>query len=248
MANIILEAPVFTIEAALLAAELGIDRLELCSDFQEGGETPSVGALAFLKEKLNIPIFVMIRPRGGDFVYSAEELYVMKKDIAILKSLGADGFVFGVLRPDGQVDKEACRYLLKAAEDLPCTFHRAFDICKDKDRALKDIIDCGFRRILTSGGENNVGLGMENILDWMNQAEDKIMIMPGGGLSPEHLATLNRDGNLREIHASCKTTRPSETEYRHESVSLSKDPDSFFQVLSIDAKTVRAFKDKIQSL
>lgn len=246
MAKVLIEAPVFTIEAAMLAAEFGIDRLELCSDFAEGGETPSVGALAFLKEKLDIPIFVMIRPRGGDFIYSPEELYVMKKDIAILKSLGADGFVFGILKPDGHVDKESCKYLLKAAEDLPCTFHRAFDICKDKEKALEDIIDCGFKRILTSGGENDVGNGIFNILHWMDLVKDKIIIMPGGGLKPEHMPLLNSNVNLKEIHASCKSFRPSETEYRHPAVSLSKEPESFYQVLSFDQKTVKQFRDQMQ--
>ena len=117
MEKILLEAPVFTVEAAIKAAEYGIDRLELCSDFGEGGETPSAGMLAFLKEKVDVPIFVMLRPRGGDFVYSSEELYVMKKDIAILKNLGADGFVFGVLDQNGQVDREACKYLINVAGD-----------------------------------------------------------------------------------------------------------------------------------
>jgi copper homeostasis protein len=245
MAKVLIEAPVFTIEAAMLAAEYGIDRLELCSDFAEGGETPSVGALAFLKEKLDIPIFVMIRPRGGDFVYTPEELYVMKKDIGILKSLGADGFVFGVLKSDGHVDKEACKYLLKAAEQLPCTFHRAFDICKDKEKALEDIIDCGFKRILTSGGENEVGAGTQNILHWMNLVEDRIIIMPGGGLKPEHLPNLSINGGLKEIHASCKSFRPSESSYRHPAVSLSKEPDSFYQVLSIDQRVVKQFRDQL---
>ena len=190
--SILLEAPVFTVEAGLKAAEFGINRLELCSDFGEGGETPSAGALSFLKEKVQIPVFVMIRPRGGDFVYTPEELYVMRKDIAILRSQGADGFVFGVLDRDGHVDKEACKYLMHAVEDSPCTFHRAFDICKDKDKAIEDIISCGFQRILTSGGENDVTKGMSNILKWIGQVSDQIIIMPGGGLKPTHIAGISK--------------------------------------------------------
>lgn len=246
MNRILIEAPIFTVEAAMLAAEYGIDRLELCSDFAEGGETPSAGALSFLKGKLDIEIFVMIRPRGGDFIYGPEELYVMKQDISILKSLGADGFVFGALNPDGHVDKDSCKYLLKAAEDLPCTFHRAFDICRDKEKALRDIIDCGFKRILTSGGENDVGAGMANILQWMEIVQDQIIIMPGGGLKPKHVPLLSKNGNLKEIHASCKAFRASETDYRHPAVSLSKEPDAFYQVLTVDPKVVREFREQMR--
>ena len=152
MERIILEAPVFTLEAAMLAADFGIDRLELCADFGEGGTTPGAGMLAYLKSKVQIPIFVMIRPRGGDFIYSSDELEVMRKEISILKALGADGFVFGILKSDGKVDTEANHSLIKMADGLPCTFHRAFDASSNLDESLEKVIDCGFLRILTSGG------------------------------------------------------------------------------------------------
>ncbi len=245
--SILLEAPVFTVEAGLKAAEFGIDRLELCSDFGEGGETPSAGALSFLKEKIQIPVFVMIRPRGGDFVYSPEELYVMRKDIAILKSHGADGFVFGVLDKNGHVDKEACKYLMYAVGDSPCTFHRAFDISIDKTKALEDIISCGFQRILTSGGENDVTKGMSNIIKWLDQVSNQIIIMPGGGLKPSHISELNNSGKLKEVHASCKAFRPTESNYSHPSVSLSNDPNAFKQVLTIDRNLVNEFLAEIES-
>lgn len=237
----ILEAPVFTIEAALKAAEFGIHRIELCSDFGEGGETPSVGALSYLKEKIQIPIFVMIRPRGGDFVYTPEELEVMKKDIRILKSFGADGFVFGVLDPDGNVDQEACSALLQEAEGYPCTFHRAFDICRNKEEAIEILIKLGFKRILSSGGENTTTAGLSNILQYMKQASGRIIIMPGGGSKVEHVAPLIASGELKEIHASCKVYRPSTSTFRHPKVRLSNDPDTFHQVLTIDGDLVRAF-------
>jgi copper homeostasis protein len=241
MGKLVLEAPVFTVEAALKAAEFGVHRLELCSDFGEGGETPSAGNLAFLKGKISIPIYVMIRPRGGDFVYTSDELEVMSQDIKILKSLGADGFVFGVLDQEGKVDKVACKKLISETKGLPCTFHRAFDICKDKEKALEDIIDCGFKRILTSGGENTVSLGMGNILDYLNLAGERIIIMPGGGLKPEHISQLKSTGQLKEIHASCKTYRSTESKYFHPKVSLSNDPDAFKQVLTLDEDAVKKF-------
>ncbi|MDX5479170.1 MAG: copper homeostasis protein CutC [Cyclobacteriaceae bacterium] len=237
----ILEAPVFTIEAAIQAEKFGVHRLELCSDFGEGGETPSAGALQYLKESLKIPVFVMIRPRGGDFVYTPEELEVMRMDISILKSLGADGFVFGVLNPQGQVDLEACKKLISEAGDLPCTFHRAFDIAVDKAQALEDIIACGFKRILTSGGENNVDLGIGKIVTYLKQVAGRIIIMPGGGLMARHLPVLKQTGLLKEVHASCKSFRPTASQYFHEKVSLSNDPNAFRQVLTIDADSVQEF-------
>ncbi len=245
MAKIILEAPVFTIEAAIQAAEFGVDRLELCSDLGEGGETPSPGALQFLKSKVDIPIFVMIRPRGGDFVYTPEELEVMKMDISIFNSLGADGFVFGVLNSVGNVDKEACRFLIEAASGKPCTFHRAFDICADPIQAVEDIISCGFSRILSSGNKNSVSEGMNQLLYLLELYGNKIIIMPGGGLLPDHLPVLKGNANLQEVHASCKAFRPTKSEYFHHEVKLSNDPLSFQQVITISEEVVKAFKNQL---
>lgn len=242
----ILEAPVFTIEAALLAEQFGIHRIELCSDFGEGGETPSVGSLAYLKARIKTPIFVMIRPRGGDFVYTEEELEVMKRDIQILKSFGADGFVFGVLDSDGNVDKDACKFLLEEAGEKPCTFHRAFDICRNKEETIEAIISLGFKRILTSGGKNTVTAGLTNILGYLKQADDRIIIMPGGGLTPEHVPLLSKGGMLKEIHASCKSYRQSESTFVHADVQLSNDPKAFERVLTIDKHQVEAFFKKME--
>lgn len=242
----ILESPVFTIEAAVKAADFGVHRLELCADFAEGGETPSAGALKFLKERLNIPIFVMIRPRGGDFVYTPDELEVMKRDIQILSSFGADGFVFGVLDAEGNVNKAACKVLLEAADGLPCTFHRAFDICKYPKRALEDVISCGFERILTSGGENDVGKGLNSILELLRLAGNRIIIMPGGGLKPEHIPLLRKTGFLQEVHASCKSFRISESKYRHPHVKLSIDEEGFYKVLTIQKNQVDSFLEVLK--
>jgi copper homeostasis protein len=246
MTKLLLEAPVFTVEAALKAAEFGVDRLELCSDFGEGGETPSAGALAYLKQKVKIPVFVMIRPRGGDFVYTEDEIAVMKKDIQVLKSLGADGFVFGILKSDGKINMGACEELLADAQGLPCTFHRAFDISLILEKSLEAIIECGFRRILTSGGENSVNLGLSVIQKLLVQAADRIVIMPGGGLLPHHVPVLMESVGLREIHASCKIYRNSESTFIHPRVLLSNDPESFKSVLTISEEKVRQFKQAMQ--
>lgn len=205
--DIVLESPVFTVEAALKASEAGVNRLELCSSFAVGGETPGVGMLSFLKKRITIPIFVMIRPRGGDFVYNKDEIEVMNEEIKLLKSYGADGFVFGVLKSDGSLNKEICRLLIRQADGKPCTLHRAFDVCRDLPLTLEDAIDCGFKRILTSGGAATVGDGLKKIIQLLNQAGKRIIVMPGGGMKPEYVKPLSDTENLKEIHASCKTVR-----------------------------------------
>lgn len=241
MERILLEAPVFTIEAALLADQFGVDRIELCSDFGEGGETPSVGALAYLKGMIKIPIFVMIRPRGGDFVYSDEELEVMRRDIQILASYGADGFVFGVLDEAGHVHQKACELLVKEAGDKPCTFHRAFDICSDPYIALEKIITGGFKRVLTSGTRNSVSEGLPIILDLLDLAKDRIIIMPGGGLKPSDVEKLKSSKQLKEVHASCKGYRKTKSTYISQKITLSKDPQAFNLVLTLEGNLVAEF-------
>jgi len=248
MRKILLEAPVYTLEAALLAAEYGVDRLELCADFGEGGTTPSAGMLSYLKSKVQVPVFVMIRPRGGDFVYSKEELEVMKEDVNFFKTLGADGFVFGVLQKNGKVDGKACAELISAAEGIPCTFHRAFDASDNLEDALETVIDCGFDRILTSGGKNTVGAGLDRIKRLLGKAADRITVIPGGGTLPEHLAELYGTGYLKEIHASCKTFRPSQSTFSNPELRLSKAGDSSSGILTVDEKIVNTFQKEILRL
>lgn len=241
MNRIILESPVFNVEAALDAAEYGVDRLELCANFPEGGETPSAGMLKFLKTEIDIPVFVMIRPRGGDFAYSQKELMVMKRDIELLGEQGADGFVFGALDIQGFVNMDSCKSLLRAASGKPCTFHRAFDVSADYSDSLEKIISCGFDRILTSGGRNSVTDGLVTLKELLLKAENRISIMPGGGTKPEHVMELKKTGFLKEIHASCKTWKPSANQYFNPDVSFSDDPKSFKYHLRIDQDVVNQF-------
>ena len=242
------EAPVYTVEAALLAADYGIDRLELCADFGEGGTTPGAGLLAYIKSKISIPVFVMIRPRGGDFVYSEEELEVMRREISILKSHGADGFVFGVLEAGGKVNRKACSSLIETAGEFPCTFHRAFDASVQLEESLETIIECGFKRILTSGGMNSVSEGLEVIRNLLVRSNGRIIIIPGGGTLPEHLQELAGTGNLREIHASCKAFRPSESTYTNPHLQLSEGGEASEKVLTVDKKQVELFKGELRRL
>lgn len=237
----ILEVPVFTVEAALIAASAGAHRLELCSDFAEGGTTPSAGMLQFLKSKLDIPIFVMIRPRGGDFIYSNEEVEVMERDIHLLDKLGADGFVFGVLDENAHVDFQKNARLLTAAKRKPCTFHRAFDLTPDLLKSLNDIQKLGFQRILSSGGAPTVSEGWEVLMKLISLAADQVIVMPGGGSKPEHASELKSKGMLKEIHASCKSERPSQSIFKKSDMSFSIPEERFHQVLSVNPQLVARF-------
>jgi copper homeostasis protein len=242
MSSILLEAPVFNVQAAMEAAQQGIDRLELCANFPEGGETPSAGMLRFLKSELDLPIFVMIRPRGGDFVYSSKELLVMKHDIQLLGDLGADGFVFGVLDAQGIVNESACEFLLRAAGSKPCTFHRAIDASVNLQDSLKKIIQLGFQRVLTSGGKNSLSEGLDQVLELLRLAQDQLIVMPGGGLKPAHVPILKASGYLKEIHASCKQAKPSSNRFINPELSFSSAPLDYSTIFGIDPAVVEEFK------
>ncbi|MBT0810529.1 copper homeostasis protein CutC [Litoribacter ruber] len=237
MRTYLLEAPVFSLHAGLKAASAGVDRLELCADFAEGGTTPSIGVFRVLQSLIQIPIFVMIRPRGGDFVYSEREIAAMIEDIKLFDQEGADGFVFGVQTPQGGVDLISNKSLIKATKK-PCTFHRAFDNMANHDKALEEIISLGFTRILSSGGFDTVTDGMENLLKWMKIAGDRIIIMPGGGSKPSHLETFKKVEHFKEIHASCKKVSLGPEHYHNHLLKISSSEG----ILDIDEEIVLKFK------
>ncbi len=246
--NIVLESPVYTMEAALHACEFGADRLELCADFCEGGTTPSPGMFEVIRKNVNIPIFVMIRPRGGGFMYSGHELEVMKADIGHFRKLGADGFVFGILGMDGKVDQKACMALRLAAGEKPCTFHRAFDWIKNQEEALESIVDLGFKRILTSGGANTVEEGLDKLVRLLDLAKNRIIVIPGGGTKAGHLQALNQNIQLKEIHASCKITRSLDSGPQLGGVKLSLLPEMEGKLLTVDKKKFQEIKSAISNL
>jgi len=197
--NILVEACVDSVEAALAAQAGGADRVELCANLLEGGCTPSAGTIQLARERLHIRMNVIIRPRGGDFCYSGAEFEAMKLDIELCKRLGTDGVVLGLLNPDGTVDVERTRALIELARPLSVTFHRAFDVTRDPFEALETLIGLGVDRILTSGQEYSPLEGLELIAELVRQAGDRVIIMPGG-VSERTANRIVAGSGAREVH------------------------------------------------
>ena len=216
-----IEIACFNLESALIAQKAGADRVELCADMSVGGTTPKIETIKRTRENLTIDLYVMIRPRGGNFVYSDSELEQMKSEIETIKKLGVNGFVFGILKDDKTINLEQNKVLVELAKPFPCTFHRAFDEVLDYKKALEDLISCGFSTILTSGTFPNVMEGKEVLKQLVNQAKNRIEIMPGGGLRSTNISELNEMVNANWYHSSA-ITDGSETANQEEIVQLKK--------------------------
>jgi copper homeostasis protein len=200
-----LEIACFNLESAIIAQENGADRVELCANMKEGGTTPHFEITKAVREVLSIDLNIMIRPRGGNFVYSDGEFEQMKTEIEQFKKLNVDGFVFGILKEDGSVNKEQNKELVVLAHPLPCTFHRAFDVVKVINQSLESVIECGFKTILTSGQEKNVVKGIDVLAVLVGKANNRIAIMPGGGLRSFNIALLKQKTNASFYHSSAIT-------------------------------------------
>lgn len=206
----------FNIESCIAAQDGGASRIELCDNPSEGGTTPSYAFIKAAREKLSIDLYVMIRPRGGDFLYSDDEFEIMEKDIAVCKDLGCDGIVLGILTPEGNIDKKRCSQLIEYAYPLGVTFHRAFDRTKDPLQAMEDIIEMGCERILTSGLRTKAIDGLELIKQLIIQADDRIVIMPGSGVNAENIVQLAERTGAVEFHSSASMLRDSKMKYENE--------------------------------
>lgn len=179
----------------------GANRIELCSNVSEGGVTPSYGMIAHVRANTQLPLYVMLRPRGGNFIYSDEEVEIMMQDIAVCKKLNVDGLVFGLLDGAGNIDLPNTAKLIEISKPLDITFHRAFDACSDPFKSLDDLISLGIKRILTSGQKSTALEGINLLHDLLKFADDRIEILAGGGVTPENAKALYNAG-IRNFHAS----------------------------------------------
>ncbi|MBQ3245488.1 MAG: copper homeostasis protein CutC [Bacteroidales bacterium] len=216
-----------SVASCIAAQDGGADRVELCAGIPEGGTTPSVGMIRCARESISIGLNVIIRPRGGDFLYSESEIREMVYDIKAAKELGVDGLVFGCLCPDGSVDMENMRLLMEAAGDTPVTFHRAFDHTSDPLKALEDIIELGCARILTSGCRPTAAEGAPLLAQLVEKAGDRIIIMPGCGVNEGNIAETARLSGAREFHFSAREPVESGMTFRNQDVVMGSEEDPY---------------------
>ena len=210
----ILEIAANSVASALAAQEGGAGRVELCTALELGGLTPSHAQIALARERLRIPLVVLIRPRAGDFLYGELECETMQRDIETCAALGCDGVVLGVLDAEGNVDIARCRPLIAAAGKLGVTFHRAFDLSRDPAQALEDIVALGCERILTSGAQASATVGAALIRELVMQAAGRLAVMPGAGVTGQNIAALAAATGAHEFHASAKRQLPSGMRHR----------------------------------
>lgn len=232
----LLEIAAFNLHSGLAAAKAGADRIELCENQPEGGVTPSYGALKIAREKISIPVFPIIRPRGGDFLYTEEEFSALLTDIRLCKELGFEGVVTGVLKADGTIDKERMKRIAEIAYPMELTCHRAFDRTRDAFEALEDIIECGFDRILTSGHQPEAVSGISLIKKLIDAADDRIIILPGAGITAENIVEIATATGATELHSSARINIPSGMQFQHE--ILGKDLKTIY-VNEAEIKTMK---------
>ncbi len=237
--NIRVEVCVDSLASALAAQRGGAARVELCSGLMEGGLTPSVGLIEAVRRALTISVHVMIRPRGGDFFYHADELAIMRRDIAIAKQRGVNGVVCGILDLDGNIDVTRTRDLVESAHPLDVTFHRAFDMAADLPRALEDVCATGATRLLTSGGEQTSIDGRDRIAHLVKQAGGRIIVMPGSGIKPENARGLVESTGAHEIHVGLRSVLPSPMRHRNPRISMGSIADREYERSAVLEESVR---------
>ena len=223
--EVILEACVDSIEGALAAEAGGADRIELCAALSEGGLTPSAGTIAVARQRVAIAAHVMIRPRGGDFLYTDAEFASMQRDVEMAKRLGAVGVVLGLLLPDGSIDLARTRQLTEQARPMSVTFHRAFDMTADPKKALTDLIALGVDRVLTSGQAPTAVEGIDLLAKLVKQAGDKIAVMPGGGIDETSLTKILEETGAGEVHVTGTREVDSGMTFRNPRLYMGRAPD-----------------------
>ncbi|WP_109125788.1 copper homeostasis protein CutC [Dyella sp. C11] len=243
MTRRLLEVAANSVASARAAQAGGADRIELCTGLELGGLTPSMAQVGRAREHLDIPLYVLIRPRAGDFLYSDDELETMQRDIEACLTLGCDGVVFGVLDAEGAVDVARCRPLLDAAGGMGVTFHRAFDMARDAGQALEDVIALGAERVLTSGAAPSVLQGADTIRQLLRQAAGRIVVMSGAGINAANVTQLATATGALEFHASAKSVLPSGMHWTNPAL-----PDMAAGEIRTDEAEVRALAQALGHL
>jgi copper homeostasis protein len=238
MNTFIIEIATSDFTSSQSAAKGGADRIELCDNLAEGGTTQSEATIKYCREKLDVQLFPIIRPRGGDFLYSDDEYNIMKNDIRVCKGLNCDGVVIGLLHADGSVDVERTARLVELAYPMEVTFHRAFDRCVDPFMALEQLILMGCSRILTSGQRPTVVEGIELVRKLVNAANERIIIMPGSGVRKENIADIANRTGATELHSSLRTKVKSKMEFRH--AAFDEDSYTHYSVYEEAVRELRA--------
>ena len=237
--SVVVEVCCFSIESCVSAELGGAKRIELCASLYEGGTTPSAGLIKLAKQKISIEIHAMIRPRGGDFCYTEDEILVMQEDIRMAKALGCEGVVLGILQNDGKVNIAQTKAMVDLAKPMPVTFHRAIDMTPDYEEALESIIQTGCDRILTSGQKNTAFEGILAIENLVKKASGRIQIMAGSGVNADNTQALIHTG-VDALHLTGKATRDSEMIYRKAGIAmggLSEIPE--YEIVYSDVEKIR---------
>ena len=242
MSTFIIEIATSDFTSSLAAYKGGANRIELCDNLAEGGTTQSKAVIKLCRQKLDIQLFPIIRPRGGDFLYTDGEFEIMYNDIELCKELNCDGVVIGLLKTDGSIDVERTSRLVNLAYPMEVTFHRAFDRCRDPFEALEQLIQIGCSRILTSGQKPTAPEGKDLIQQLVKAADDRIIIMPGSGVRKENIAILAQDTGATELHSSLRKKVSSKMQFRHP--AFGEESYEHFSVVEEDVKALcDALKD-----
>lgn len=237
--NYIIEIATSDFNTTKSAVEGGADRIELCANLAEGGTTPSYGTVQLCREKFSVQLFPIIRPRGGDFLYTDEEFEIMLRDVKLFKQLDCDGVVIGMLKTDGEIDIKRNSLLVETAYPMGVTFHRAFDRCKEPLEALEQLVHMGCERVLTSGQQPAAPYGVELITELNKLAEDRIIIMPGSGVRVDNINLLAEKTGCTEFHSSLRGKNNSKMEFIHPAFKNSAESYSNNAINPDDVRALR---------
>ena len=243
-----LEICVDSVESAMAAERGGANRVELCSDLLEGGITPSAGLIAAVRQSVSLAVYVMIRPRGGDFCYTGLEFAIMQDDIRRARDLGAHGVVLGLLDANAHVDVSRTAALVRLAEPLPVTFHRAIDMTTDPLAALDDVLRTGASRVLTSGGAGKVTEALPTVAAMVRAVNGHVSVMPGSGITAKTIADVAARTGATEFHASLRSVSPSPTRFRKDGLSMGSIHDREYKRFVVQEASVRSLRASLDRM